>query len=753
MLYSEAQPQPTSLSSATVPEDTKLLTTLPKDIIDATKFLMDDKCPICSDKVSGYHYGLQTCESCKGFFKRSVQNNKKYSCIENQACPIDKTQRKRCAYCRFQKCLLVGMKLEAVRPDRMRGGRNKFGPVYRRDRALRRQLLSQQAELGLLPASNTGSSTSDLAYQNQIGFKDSSVYTLADCKPSMPMLKQNEQNKQFDSASLKEEEIDIKPSIEMLMMDPQQRSSSGASKILVPVTSEASFQDKNLSHYTSHGVSTGTGIVDFTGMNLFDKKYSHEYTTSSNSTHNSGNASGNSGTLSSMYQSRNDQRGQATDFLCSESNVMVFDNIYTQNVEQFAPSPQILSPFSAQQTSASHGYLKNQQNQHQLHLAQQQQSQQHSSLIINPSNQGQLVANSSQYQLEQPQNLMLGNNNNNNNRLMKSPLRIPGNDEHRVVIPLASGEHPRSLAKFQESASKFDPEVESRQYLPSEDHMFSRHLPQRQSSYFDSQNIQAYSRTAQLISDLQGNDHRLRESTVKLRHFAESILEQLEDRIMELRQRPVNNLGELCVRYMIQVFCRLVDQALFYLVSWARRVHFFKDLTVEDQMKLLERCWSELLLLDLIYKQMGNQMNHGEMGLREITAVTEHRVSLETIEQLGLPTAAVDQFFELIRKLHHLHLDVNEYSCLKFIVLLNPDIPGLSNQDKVEQFRGEVSTALLDYCNACNMGNDKVGQLLLLLSEVKEISVKLENYLYDQVKSGNTGDSNLLVEILHSNRS
>ena len=23
-------------------------------------------CPVCSDKVSGYHYGLQTCESCKG---------------------------------------------------------------------------------------------------------------------------------------------------------------------------------------------------------------------------------------------------------------------------------------------------------------------------------------------------------------------------------------------------------------------------------------------------------------------------------------------------------------------------------------------------------------------------------------------------------------------------------------------------------------------------------------------------------------
>ncbi|XP_064808676.1 nuclear receptor subfamily 5 group A member 2-like [Oncorhynchus masou masou] len=100
---------------------------------------LDEMCPVCGDKVSGYHYGLLTCESCKGFFKRTVQNNKRYTCIENQTCAIDKTQRKRCPYCRFQKCLTVGMKLEAVRADRMRGGRNKFGPMYKRDRALKQQ--------------------------------------------------------------------------------------------------------------------------------------------------------------------------------------------------------------------------------------------------------------------------------------------------------------------------------------------------------------------------------------------------------------------------------------------------------------------------------------------------------------------------------------------------------------------------------------------------------------------------------------
>ena len=81
------------------------------DIPD-TKFGIEELCPVCGDKVSGYHYGLLTCESCKGFFKRTVQNKKVYTCVADRSCHIDKTQRKRCPYCRFQKCLEVGMKLE-----------------------------------------------------------------------------------------------------------------------------------------------------------------------------------------------------------------------------------------------------------------------------------------------------------------------------------------------------------------------------------------------------------------------------------------------------------------------------------------------------------------------------------------------------------------------------------------------------------------------------------------------------------------
>ncbi|XP_068608592.1 nuclear receptor subfamily 5 group A member 2-like [Brachionichthys hirsutus] len=127
---------------------------------------LEESCPVCGDKVSGYHYGLLTCESCKGFFKRTVQNNKKYVCAENQECKIDKTQRKRCPFCRFQKCLYAGMRLEAVRADRMRGGRNKFGPMYKRDRALKlqRKALIQASGFRIESSSTAVSSI------HQIGF-------------------------------------------------------------------------------------------------------------------------------------------------------------------------------------------------------------------------------------------------------------------------------------------------------------------------------------------------------------------------------------------------------------------------------------------------------------------------------------------------------------------------------------------------------------------------------------------------------
>ncbi|XP_041971237.1 protein ultraspiracle homolog isoform X2 [Aricia agestis] len=80
-------------------------------------------CSICGDRASGKHYGVYSCEGCKGFFKRTVRKDLTYACREERNCIIDKRQRNRCQYCRYQKCLACGMKREAVQEERQRAAR------------------------------------------------------------------------------------------------------------------------------------------------------------------------------------------------------------------------------------------------------------------------------------------------------------------------------------------------------------------------------------------------------------------------------------------------------------------------------------------------------------------------------------------------------------------------------------------------------------------------------------------------------
>lgn len=64
---------------------------------------------MCGDKSSGVHYGVITCEGCKGFFRRSQSSVVNYQCPRNKNCVVDRVNRNRCQYCRLQKCLRLGM--------------------------------------------------------------------------------------------------------------------------------------------------------------------------------------------------------------------------------------------------------------------------------------------------------------------------------------------------------------------------------------------------------------------------------------------------------------------------------------------------------------------------------------------------------------------------------------------------------------------------------------------------------------------
>uniref|UniRef100_A0A671VXY3 Peroxisome proliferator-activated receptor gamma n=1 Tax=Sparus aurata TaxID=8175 RepID=A0A671VXY3_SPAAU len=85
---------------------------------DTPASALNIECRVCGDKASGFHYGVHACEGCKGFFRRTIRLKLVYDHCDLH-CRIHKKSRNKCQYCRFQKCLNVGMSHNAIRFGRM----------------------------------------------------------------------------------------------------------------------------------------------------------------------------------------------------------------------------------------------------------------------------------------------------------------------------------------------------------------------------------------------------------------------------------------------------------------------------------------------------------------------------------------------------------------------------------------------------------------------------------------------------------
>ncbi|KAF1759716.1 hypothetical protein GCK72_016183 [Caenorhabditis remanei] len=85
-------------------------------------------CQICNSTGNGLHFGVEACRGCTSFFRRSIVQEKVYKCNEDYSCDIgnlsiDMSQK--CRRCRFEKCLNVGMKKDAVQKNRDSYGSRK----------------------------------------------------------------------------------------------------------------------------------------------------------------------------------------------------------------------------------------------------------------------------------------------------------------------------------------------------------------------------------------------------------------------------------------------------------------------------------------------------------------------------------------------------------------------------------------------------------------------------------------------------
>ncbi|XP_036672404.3 nuclear hormone receptor FTZ-F1 isoform X2 [Drosophila suzukii] len=531
------------------------------EVIDF-KHLFEELCPVCGDKVSGYHYGLLTCESCKGFFKRTVQNKKVYTCVAERSCHIDKTQRKRCPYCRFQKCLEVGMKLEAVRADRMRGGRNKFGPMYKRDRARKLQVMRQR-QLALQ------------ALRNSMG---------PDIKPT-PISPGYQQA--YPNMNIKQE-IQI-PQVSSLTQSPD----SSPSPIAIAL-GQVNASTGGVIATPMNAGNGGSGGGGLNGPSSVGNGNSSNGSSGGNNTSSTGNGAsggggggnnaggGGGGTNSADGLHRNGGNGNSS---CHEAGI---------------------------------GSLQN-------------------------------TADSK--------------------------------------LCFDSGTHPSSTA---------DALIEPLRVSPM------------------------------------------------IREFVQSIDDrEWQTQLFALLQKQTYNQVEVD---LFELMCKVLDQNLFSQVDWARNTVFFKDLKVDDQMKLLQHSWSDMLVLDHLHHRIHN-------GLPDETQLNNGQVfNLMSLGLLGVPQLG-DYFNELQNKLQDLKFDMGDYVCMKFLILLNPNVRGIVNRKTVSEGHDNVQAALLDYTLTCYPSvNDKFSRLVNILPEIHAMAARGEEHLYTKHCAGSAPTQTLLMEMLHAKR-
>lgn len=217
-------------------------------------------------------------------------------------------------------------------------------------------------------------------------------------------------------------------------------------------------------------------------------------------------------------------------------------------------------------------------------------------------------------------------------------------------------------------------------------------------------------------------------------------------------------------------------------------------------MGLLQSCWSELLILDHLCRQVaygrdgciclitGQQVrlscllhqtskdvysrqaaisfmctrskypsSSARLELLSVVWCAEPRTlfqSLSLFSWTEKSLCASNILFSLTQVCLHSHLHLS-YSCFLKHSLKGQtcvaDVKSVQDRRQVEQTQERVNKALMDHTMQTHPGHsDKFGQLLLRLPEVRSISLQVEEYLYQRHLLGDLPCNSLLTEMLHA---
>ncbi|XP_058880122.1 estrogen receptor-like isoform X4 [Acipenser ruthenus] len=218
---------------------------------------------------------------------------------------------------------------------------------------------------------------------------------------------------------------------------------------------------------------------------------------------------------------------------------------------------------------------------------------------------------------------------------------------------------------------------------------------------------------------------------------------------------------------MMSLLTSLADKELVHMIAWSKKIPGFVDLTLHDQVQLLECSWLEVLIIGLIWRSVESP---GKLIFAPDLSIDRNEGSC--VEGLA---EIFDMLLATASRFCTLRLKHEEYVCLKAIILLNSvlkiDSSGhhssafsflsstmetLNDSQTIQLLLDKITDTLIHFIAKSGLPlqqrSRRQAQLLLLLSHVRHISIKGIEHLYNIKCKNIVPLYDLLLEMLDAHR-
>ncbi|XP_025240308.1 estrogen receptor isoform X1 [Theropithecus gelada] len=207
---------------------------------------------------------------------------------------------------------------------------------------------------------------------------------------------------------------------------------------------------------------------------------------------------------------------------------------------------------------------------------------------------------------------------------------------------------------------------------------------------------------------------------------------------------------------MMGLLTNLADRELVHMINWAKRVPGFVDLTLHDQVHLLECAWLEILMIGLVWRSMEHP---GKLLFAPNLLLDRNQ---------GKCVEGMVEIFDMLlatsSRFRMMNLQGEEFVCLKSIILLNSGVytflsstlKSLEEKDHIHRVLDKITDTLIHLMAKAGLTlqqqHRRLAQLLLILSHIRHMSNKGMEHLYSMKCKNVVPLYDLLLEMLDAHR-